>query len=349
MVVSILLIATSTSAVGVATARTRADAPGVELLATDALIMTGTDMHVVTAQWMDLAIQNFIEPTLGGQYLGDQGTTPEEFWPFGGLFDGSLNASVAAGTAELQTALAAVEKQHAQDGHPNAPIVIFGYSQSALIVTAEKRRLAAEVAAGQTVLPISFVVIGNPARPNGGLNERFAGLRLPGWTFTGATPTDTTFPTVDIARQYDPFADFPLYPLNLLADLNAVMGAFYSHNYAAVTLAPASAAYDPNTVVQQVGDTTYYLIPAQHLPLLQPLRDLGIPARPLDANRAGTAGVRRTGLRPNHSLRTADAGTPDPADQPGQADPRPTGRRPAGRRPAATPSSVDPRHVSGPT
>ena len=89
------------------------------------------------------------------------------------------------------------------------------------------------------------------------------------------------YPTIDIdvARQYDFFADFPRYPLNLLADLNVVVGLFFgSHDYRRVTLDPTDPNYDPHTVVQQVGDTTYYLIPDPHLPLLEPLRVLGVPS-----------------------------------------------------------------------
>ena len=59
-------------------------------------------------------------------------------------------------------------------------------------------------AAGST-LPVSFVLIGNPNRPNGGILQRFEGLTVPfaGITFDGATPTNTDFKTVDITRQYD--------------------------------------------------------------------------------------------------------------------------------------------------
>ena len=47
--------------------------------------------------------------------------------------------------------------------------------------------------------------------------------------FNGAAPTDTQFDTVDISRQYDGFTDFPLYPLNVISLLNAVLGMFYVH------------------------------------------------------------------------------------------------------------------------
>jgi hypothetical protein len=48
-------------------------------------------------------------------------------------------------------------------------------------------------------------------------------------TFGQPTPTGTEMSTVDIAFQYDGVADFPLYPVNLLAVLNATAGFWYTH------------------------------------------------------------------------------------------------------------------------
>lgn len=255
----------------------------VQLAATDALIMTGSNMHVVDPAWMALAVDQFISPALGGDFTAIPVVTPEEFWPIGGLWDETMDDSVREGTAALTAAITETIARHTAEGDPGAPIVVFGYSQSAAIVTTEKRLLTEAVAQGQQAPPVSFVVIGNAGRPNGGINERFSGLWLPGWTFSGATPTDTPFPTVDIARQYDPAADFPRYPLNLLALANALMGLFYAHDYSQVTLDPTDPRYNAGTLVQHYGDTTYYFIPAQHLPLLQPLWDLGISPQLLGA------------------------------------------------------------------
>ena len=70
--------------------------------------------------------------------------------------------------------------------------------------------------------------------PNGGFFARFPGLYIPilDLSFNGPAPTDTQFDTVEITRQYDFMADFPLYPLNGIALLNAVLGFFYVHLYA---------------------------------------------------------------------------------------------------------------------
>lgn len=109
-------------------------------------------------------------------------------------------------------------------------------------------------------------------------------------TFGQPTPTDTAMSTVDIAFQYDGVADFPLYPINLLADLNATLGFWYIHgSYLAPNgrnpdelpngLTPdelAAAIADPaHQQHTQGSDTTYVLIPTPNLPLLQPLREFG--------------------------------------------------------------------------
>ena len=67
---------------------------------------------------------------------------------------------------------------------------------------------------------IDFVLGGDPNVPNGGLFARFPGLYIPilDFSLNGPEPTDTPFDTVIFARQYDGIADFPLYPLNLVAD-----------------------------------------------------------------------------------------------------------------------------------
>ena len=148
------------------------------------------------------------------------------------------------------------------------------------------------------------MLLGSGNRPNGGFLERFDGLVIPGATgfdFNGAEPTDAdvSIPTIDIASQYDGNADFPQYPINVLADLNAVLGFIYEHaGYGDGPLPePIPAIWPPSDplppltasfadeyvlgstqVVQQLdGDTTFYFIPTTDLPLLDPLRSLGVP------------------------------------------------------------------------
>ncbi len=187
-------------------------------------------------------------------------STPEQFMPVSGTMP--FDQSVGQGVTNLGRA---IDGQQAGES-----IVVFGYSQSARIASIEKGNLAA---AGST-LPVSFVLIGNPNRPNGGILERFEGLEIPilGVTFDGATPTNTDFKTVDVTRQYDGWSDFPNNPLNPFATANAIAGIQYLHgDYQSVGL--GNALYQGS-----YGDTDYYMIPSQRLPLLMPLEQAGVPS-----------------------------------------------------------------------
>jgi hypothetical protein len=111
---------------------------------------------------------------------------------------------------------------------------VFGYSQSATISGLEMGILQQENVPTDAV---NFILIGDPSAPNGGLLERFNGyettdgathtlaLQLPsmGLNFDGATPADD-YTTSMYSLEYDGFTDFPRYPLNLLADVNAFLG-----------------------------------------------------------------------------------------------------------------------------
>ncbi|MCV7018077.1 PE-PPE domain-containing protein [Mycolicibacterium aichiense] len=273
----------------------------VQLAATTALIMGGTGHPLVgespgfAEQYTQGALDLFIAPT--GAVRADSSDpatyhrvavgTPEQFWPVVGA--DHFDASVAAGADNLVNCLHgrnSCKATHLGADGPASDYVIFGYSQSARIASIVKRDLIAQYRTSIGATPaVSFVVVSNPNRPNGGFLERFAGLHIPvlGVTFDGATPVDSCaadgtncrFLTADIAQQYDGWADFPRRPLNLLADLNALAGIAYLHEHYTVS---AAGAIDQGTV----GDTTYYLLPTRRLPLLMPLAQLGVPGPILD-------------------------------------------------------------------
>jgi hypothetical protein len=100
-------------------------------------------------------------------------------------------------------------------------------------------------------------------------------------TFFGPTPDDL-YPTTIYTGQYDGFADFPQYPLDIPADLNALLGVAYVHgDYLDLTPAEVAAGV-VEPVTSADTDTTYLMIPTQDLPLLDPLRQIGVPAALLD-------------------------------------------------------------------
>ena len=189
---------------------------------------------------------------------------PASIAPFstGGLSDPTWNDSVATGLANLTAA------------PPHSGDTITGYSQGAVVATEYKRLHPNE--------NINYVLVENPNRPNGGVLERFDGLTVPilNITFNGATPvnpaSDISGETVDISRQYDGWSDFPAYPLNVLADANAIAGIYYLHGS---TQDLGDSALDGlntkgPTYYQVHDDTTYYLIPTDELPILMPFNGI---------------------------------------------------------------------------
>jgi hypothetical protein len=197
---------------------------------------------------------------------------PASWFPLSGPFSlTSLRQSLKKGLAALQTDL---------EGDPDP--VVFGYSQGASVITLYKRRFNEQYASpapGQIVPKPTYVMIGNPNRPNGGMWQAFYPLYIPiiDMPFIGATPTDTAgaqpgeITSYDFVHQYDFFADFPNRPLNLVALVNAAFGALWGHgDYHQIS---------PNDAVlqDQVGDTAYYMLPQRRLPLLKPLQLIGIP------------------------------------------------------------------------
>jgi hypothetical protein len=266
-------------------------------LSATALIMGGTGQPLIIppdsteslSTFLDHTNRDFITPSglcVGGdpQCALVAVYTPEQLGPLTGLHDMTLDQSVAVGRANLDNcirgiACTATSSPYVSTGSQvltDSAFVVFGESQSANISTYEKAYLIAHPPTGRTV---SFDLTANPNRPNGGLVERFVGAYIPfvGITFNGATQTNSPQPTplttVDVARQYDGWPDFPTNPLNLLADVNALLGATFLHPYyRQIDAPPLLQGY--------YQDTTYYLEPTALLPLLMPLAQIpfvGIP------------------------------------------------------------------------
>lgn len=214
----------------------------------------------------------FGDPRLTG--LGGPSWPDEPWWKLSGLFDLTENQSQQVGVADLETAMTE---------HGNNHLVIYGYSEGAGTVVLEKRKLAEQYPAGTNAPDITFVLGGDTNLPNGGISARFAGLHVPilDILFDGAEPTNTPFHTDVITRQYDGAADFPLYPLNVVADLNAVLGFLYLHTHPFDVSLPADPTTSP-AYQGTHGDSSYYFFQTQDLPLFDPLRQLGVPEQLID-------------------------------------------------------------------
>jgi len=155
---------------------------------------------------------------------------------------------------------------------PNQKITIIGMSQGAQVAEIARADMAKNAAYVANAGDYSFVLIGDPYQPNGGILSRFtAWSRMPilGDLFPLGRPgpSDSPFQTTVYQNQYDGFADFPAY-FNPLAIANALLGIVFEHVLPGYVLEPKSSS---NTVTTTVGNTTYVTYP-QRLPLLAPLR-----------------------------------------------------------------------------
>lgn len=225
-----------------------------------------------------LAAANALYLHLGDSADMDAVTTPQSFWPLTGVMNLTTDESIARGG---QILAANIENQIAAGTVDAAnPLVVFGYSQGANVETTAMQQIHA---AGVPSEAVHFVMVGNPANPDGGFLSRFAvdiDGAMPtypalGITFSGATPTDL-YPTDIYTYEYDGFADFPRYPINLLADLNAILGMAFNHGG---YLSPA--AVDSAFLLGTDGLTSYYMIPSETLPLLAPLQFIPFIGKPL--------------------------------------------------------------------
>ena len=194
---------------------------------------------------------------------------PAQLWPLVGAT--TFDNSVLAGTYTLDYAI----------NHAAGPATVVGISQGAVVINYEKRRL---IAAYDPPSDITFVTLGDPTNADGGLLAKLPLVYIPVLDFTITPPlVDTPYDTIEIVREFDGFADVPDRPFNWIANLNALAGVIYIHpHYGGLDL------NDPDNVITSTtnslgGTTTHILVATDNLPLTQPLRDLGVDDRLVDA------------------------------------------------------------------
>ncbi|SPM29520.1 PE family protein [Mycobacterium terramassiliense] len=208
--------------------------------------------------------------------------TPEQLYPLTGVKSLPLNQSVAEGVTILDNTL--YNTIHGQ----GQSVTVFGISQSAIISSLEMQNLANGTslfgANPPNVNQLNFVLTGNEVNPNGGLLSRFPNLSLPalGLDFYPAMNANTPYHVANYTLEYDGFADFPRYPINVLSDLNAVAGIVFVHTtYLDLTPTQVNNAIQLPTSPGYTGNTTYYMIPTADLPLLKPLDAIPVIGKPL--------------------------------------------------------------------
>ncbi len=237
-----------------------------------AVIMSPSGVPIVTADYLARVFALYVAPNSPVGTIPEGLDTPEGLYPITGVKSLPLNTSVDQGLTILGTE---IQKQL----NAGNAVTVFGYSQSAIIASLAMADLDPSA-------PLSFILVGNEMNPNGGLLSRFPGMSLPalGIPFYGATPADA-FPTTNYTLEYDGFADFPRYPLNFLADLNAGLGIVFVHTqYAELTedqVTPVSQGGQAIELPTSSPTQHYYVIPTANLPLLEPLRAIPLIGTPL--------------------------------------------------------------------
>lgn len=237
-----------------------------------------------------------VEPELmvrvaGGRFANEENLVglpwPGELAPFNGTL--TLNQSVAAG---LETLDAAIRNTPGQK-------IVVGASGSTLAVNEVMRRLANDPN-GPSADEISFMVLGDADR---GVFKQLRGLTLPILDYTVPGIPVTKYDVTVVAGEYDGIGDWPDRSWNLLAVLNALAGTgllqqiiyepiveqyrledwgsvHYDAMFADLDQVPEKNVI--TTVNRAGGTTTTYLVPTADLPLLRPLKNLGVQQDVID-------------------------------------------------------------------
>lgn len=237
-----------------------------------------------------------VEPELiarvaGGRFANEEHLVglpwPGELAPFNGTL--TLNQSVEVGLATLEEAIRTTEGEK----------IVVGASGSTLAVNEVMRRLARDPN-GPSAQEISFVVLGDADR---GVFKQLRGLTLPIFDYTVPGIPVTKYDVTVVAGEYDGMGDWPDRSWNLLAVLNALAGTgllqqiidepiveqYRLEDWGSVHYDAMFADLDEvpeenvtTTVNRAGGTTTTYLIPTADLPLLRPLKNLGVQQNVID-------------------------------------------------------------------
>ncbi len=242
---------------------------------TTAIAMGGTGTPIPGPTYLANVNTLFIQPNSPGAVLSSL-VTPEQLYPITGVRSLIFASSVQQGLQILDTA---VWNQLNAGNH----VTVFGYSQSAVISSLLMQHYISLGPNAPLPSQLNFILTGNEMNPNGGILARIPGLNIStiGLPFYGAMP-DGPYPTTTYTLEYDGFADFPRYPLNVLSDINAVFGIITVHTtYADLTPQQVQSA----TLLPTEGPTVnkWYMISHPDLPLLDPVRAIPVIGQPIAA------------------------------------------------------------------
>ena len=218
--------------------------------------------------------QSWMAALFGGAYASDTVTNvdyPASVWPL--TFDRpTMGRSIEIGATTCLRLLEAATGEK----------TVVGISQGALVID----RLSGQLGNNpdQTkISQVTFVAVADPNRPGGVFTLLPEHTYIPILNITNDRPAASPFDTTVLVQQYDAVANFPDRPWNVISGANALMGMVYYHFdpdwYLHVEI-PSSGGVSVTNVLG--GTTTTHVIPSPHLPLTQPLRDIGVPAEFVD-------------------------------------------------------------------
>jgi diacyltrehalose acyltransferase len=230
-----------------------------------ALVLGHAFLPQPDSTYMQEVIGTYVDPTSpfsGEPTYNIVGSPVSVFTP-----ETDYNSGLTQGVTDLDQA---ISQQLATN--PDADLVIAGYSMSTSIQTQEMINLAA--AGAPDISGLKFVLAEDVNSPDGGIFTRFPGI---GGVTLPATPVDTPYTTDIYSIEYSGASDFPQYANNIYADLNAADGYIDLHPYLLTGwpayFTPAELAGAVPELTSGSGNTDYFLIPTQDLPLLNGLRD----------------------------------------------------------------------------
>ncbi len=254
-----------------------------KLLADEGWIMSGTDVPTPDSGYLNSVESLYLSQDSG--YTFDPLTTPEQFCPIvcnPSEPDLGFGDSLNQGATDLNSVIVPA----LQGGND---VAVLGYSQSTDVATVEMNDLLNNTPAGVNLNDLSVTLLGDPQSPIGGILDRF---QFPdGVGAFSLTPEPQHIPFLDIPMsladtpttgiatdiytgEYDGWANFPENPLNLFADLNALIGIETVHPY--YPDPTPGVNLDTNNIIDlgTIGNTHFFDIPAP-LPTLAFMYDGG--------------------------------------------------------------------------
>lgn len=286
---------------------------------------------------------------VGGNWFSGSSAQVVNYPASMGLVSGSLAApgvdqAVAMGRIALDDQI----KNATSDGRT---VVVAALSEGTLVVDRELASLAKDSSAPPPD-SVSFAMFSNPEL---GVFATYlpSGFTLPLVDYTTSPLPDSQYDVDVVVHQYDAWSDFPDRPWNLLAVVNALAGLVYFHNGTA--LATGADTIVLSRVTSGLGGTTTtYLIPSPTLPLLLPLRELGLPAALVDSINSALKPIVDAGysrLTPQAGPHFAHGRLVGPGEPASIPDKSPAAARPdvpARPGPSALPRQIRPGPRPGP-